>query len=131
MAKKLSIILTLILFVIVGCGTITINNDKAKEILIKAGSRVLAYQFLKKHPDQVETVKFYAQAMQEGNITQAAINTAIFYLSEKIGNDPSLHAAFMDLQGLIIVNVEDPAFNPDLIRLVAQGFIEGAILLQQ
>ena len=129
MKKRLTIFLTLILFVIAGC-SIKLNNEKATEILVKAGSRIFAYQFLKKNPDQIDKVKFYCEALQEGDITQAAITTGILYLSDKIGNDPSLHAAFIDLRELIVVDVADPNFDPYMIHLVALGFIEGAALLE-
>ena len=132
MVKRLSVILILAVFVLAGCShfPIQIRDDNTKSTLVKIAAKVLAYKFLQKNPDYKEPVKFYCQAVQEGEINQAVIDIAVDYLNDKAEDDIILKSALADLAGLVTVDMSDPAFDLELVKVAATGFMEGIELLE-
>lgn len=130
MLKKFSIIMCVVFLMLTACAGLQLNKDEATKITVNILSRRLAYQILKNNPNHMDTIIFYATALQEEDITQAVIDTGINYLSENFGDDPLLVSDLRDLAKLIVLDTSDPKFDPNLVRIVAQGFIDAAEIIR-
>lgn len=132
--KRKSITITVLtafgLMVLLGCGGVRIKDDQAKQLLVKTTSRIFAYKLFKNDPESIEEVKLFCEAIQDKEITQSIIDMGIDYLSARTGGDPLLAASLKDLCELVVIDISDPGFDLEIVKIIALEFLEGARLAE-
>lgn len=129
MKAKISLI-TMICFLVFGCAGVGINIDEnSKEAFVKISARVFAFKAAEKNTKLIEPAKVFCEAVINGNINEALLNTAKEFLLKEFQSDPLMMASLNDLLSLITVE-GGSTYDNKLVKAAASGFYEGILLYQ-